>query len=43
MSTPSIVRGRAFVIELPPGAGFETFSFDCHGEPLAVDVYLKLD
>jgi CheY-specific phosphatase CheX len=43
MSTPSIVRGPAFVIELPPGLRSENFAFDCHGERLAVEVHLKLD
>ena len=43
MSTPAIVRGMAFVIELPPGLRAETFAFDCHGECLSVEVHLKLD
>lgn len=43
MSTPAIVRGPAFVIELPPGLFSETFVFDCQGEYLAVEVHLKLD
>ena len=42
MSTPSIVRGLGFTIELAPGARSETFVFDCHGERLAVEVHLKL-
>lgn len=43
MSTPSIVRGPAFAIELPPGLRSENFTFDCHGERLAVEVHLKLN
>ena len=43
MSTPSIVRGPAFAIELPPGLRSENFAFDCHGERLAVEVHLKLN
>lgn len=43
MSTPSIVRGPAFVIELPSGLLSETFVFDCNSERLAVEVHLKLD
>lgn len=43
MSTPSIIRGQAFAIELPPGLSSETFIFDCHGEFLAVEIHLKLD
>lgn len=43
MSTPSIVRGQAFAIELPPGLCSETFAFDCGSECLSVDVHLKLD
>ena len=43
MSTPSIIRGQAFDIELPPGLSSETFIFDCSGEFLAVEIHLKLD
>ena len=43
MSTPAIVRGQGFAIELPPGLCSETFVFDCQGEFLAVEVHLKLD
>jgi chemotaxis protein CheX len=43
MSTPAIVRGHGFAIELPPGLSSETFVFDCHGESLAVEVHLKLN
>lgn len=43
MSTPSIVRGPAFAIELPPGLRSEKFSFNCLGERLAVEVHLKLN
>ena len=43
MSTPSIIRGPAFTIELPQGLRADTFSFDCDGEPLAVEVHLNLE
>jgi chemotaxis protein CheX len=43
MSTPSIMRGPAFAIEVPPGATCELFCFDCQGETLGVEVQLKLD
>lgn len=43
MSTPAIVRGESFAIELPPGLDSETFTFECHGLLLAVEVHIKLD
>ena len=43
MSTPSIIRGQAFDIEMPPGLKSETFIFSCQGEHLAVEIHLKLD
>jgi CheY-specific phosphatase CheX len=42
ISTPAVVRGGSFVIELPKGLDAETFFFDCQGEALAVEVHLKL-
>lgn len=42
MSTPSVFRGPAFVIEVPPGSIASSFFFDCHGEHLAVEIQLKL-
>jgi CheY-specific phosphatase CheX len=43
MSTPSIVRGMAFAIEMPRGAKSEIFCFSCQGENLAVEVQLKFN
>ncbi len=42
MSTPSVIRGMAFSVELPPGAVAEKFFFDCKGECLALEIQLKL-
>lgn len=41
MSTPSIVRGPAFAVELPPGTQCEKFVFESRGETLAVEIHLK--
>jgi len=43
MSTPAIVRGPAFAVELPAGTRVEQFSFQSAAECLAVEVHLKLD
>lgn len=41
MSTPSIVRGPAFAVELPEESQCETFQFTSQGETLAVEIHLK--
>ncbi len=42
MSTPSIVRGPAFAVELPPDMQARTFVFASRGERLAIEIHLKL-
>ena len=41
MSTPAIIRGKAFHIEAPPDVQRNLLFFDCQGENIAVETHVK--